>query len=82
MSELEELIQLCERIAKRNGDEFKYRIELEPGRHGFLYRFDCYETEERHSFITGSGANIRAAVKAAREELVASCEEWGYIFPV
>ena len=81
MSELEELIQLCERIAKRNDDEFKYRIAVEPGRHGVLFRFVCEETCDNHEFVTGSGGNLHNALKDARESLVSACEEWSYIFP-
>ena len=76
MIDLEQLIQLCERIAKGHDDKFAYQIEIEPGRHGFLYRFNCYEIADRHSFITGSGASIQAAVKEAIDQAEEFAEEF------
>lgn len=79
-AKVNELVSRLEKVAKKNKDEFKYRIEVNPNvtRGGANYRFVCTEKADGHEFVTGAGETIGSAVDDADESVGESCEGWGY----
>jgi hypothetical protein len=84
-AKIQELIKRLEAIAKKNGDEFEYRIRLEPpprqglsGRKALVYRFEAIETADHHAFLDGFGNSIAEAVEAAENGVSEACKHWGY----
>lgn len=74
-----DIIKRLQNIAKRNHDEFAYRIELEMTRGGELvYWFKCIETADRHTFVDGFGTTIEEAIIGANANITEACEHWGY----
>ena len=73
------IVEKLQGIAKTNEDEFAYAINLEVQRNGRTrFVFDVTETADGHSFLTGFGETIKAAVEDAEEGIDAACKEWGY----
>lgn len=82
MNELSELIQKLEGIATKNGDDFRYCIDVTIRHHQpHSYIFRSIETVDGHDFLTGEGFSIESAVAAASSDLESTCEEWGYDIP-
>ena len=78
---LERLVTRLQAIAKKNNDQFRYKIEIEPIRKGgpaFQYRFVCEETAEHHALLTGCGETLEEAVIDAANEVENACQEWDY----
>lgn len=75
---LECLVIRLQAIAKMNGDQFRYKIDIEPTRNGIQYVFICEETVDSHALLTGNGATIEAAVADAEKDVGQACQEWGY----
>lgn len=78
MKELDDLIERLDKIAKKNEDEFRYRIDISKTRAGLRYSFGCSETADGHTFTSGVGADIAAAVKDANDSIPEALEQWGY----
>jgi hypothetical protein len=77
-SSLERLVIRLQAIAKKNSDQFRYKIQIEPTRKGIQYSFVCEETADGHALLTGCGATIEAAVADAEKDVDEACQEWGY----
>lgn len=77
---IETIVEWLEAIAKKNDDEFKYKITIEPTRRGLEYSFECRESADDHLFVSGDGPSIEDAVGNSAFQLGESCEEWGYDF--
>jgi len=76
---IDQLVQRLGRIAKKNKDEFKYRVDIQLGRSGALvYSFVVTETADGHEFLTAQGVTVEGAVEQAFKEIDESCETWGY----
>ena len=76
---LNQLIERLQRIAVKNHDEFRYKIEITPRRVGGTdYRFICQENAEGHAFLIGTGYTIDLAVADANNSVLGACEDWGY----
>lgn len=76
---LEPLVRRLEAIAKKNRDEFGYRIEVDVDRSGTIsYRFVAIETADRHEFVTGYGKTIDEAAETAMKDVEEACELWSY----
>lgn len=80
---LHELIERLDRIAKANGDEFGYRIDIES--RGPLVApkltFVAYEKADGHIFVMSSHSVISVALLGAKEAITAALREWGYKEP-
>lgn len=73
------LVNELERIAKKNRDEFRYRIGIRPIRDGSLeFSFVCEEKADGHVFLTGYGGTVTAAVEDARSGIPHALKEWEY----
>lgn len=76
---LDGLIDWLQRIAQKNNDEFRYKIEIRcPRSGGKQFTFVCQETVEGHVFLESSGDDLDAVVKHAIQEVPECCEDWGY----
>lgn len=72
---------MLQAIAKRNKDEFCYRIELDPNHPLLEYTFICEEAADGHTFLSGSGTSLTDAVDDAMTGLKDACKDWGYKMP-
>lgn len=68
------LINKLDKIAKKNGDEFVYRIDIEKNK----FRFACEESTENHCFTDGVGFSIEEALNDAENFIKEACKRWGY----
>lgn len=76
---MNELIYRLQRIAEKNGDEFRYRIDVEKRRNGLSYQFVAEETAERHVFLSsGERDSYESAIADAWLNIPAACKSWGY----
>lgn len=75
---LDALVRRLDRIAKKNSDRFRYKIEINPTRAGIAYIFNCEETADGHTLVCGSGVTIEEAAKQAWDRIEESCQEWDY----
>ncbi len=73
-----EIIRRLQGIAKKNGDEFQYKIELEPTVRGLRYTFVCEETADGHVFVDGGGFTLDLAIQDAEGGISGACSSWGY----
>ena len=73
-----DLITTLNRIAKKNKDEFAYRIVINQNRTGLEYIFECSENCDGHPFVTGISDSIEQALDNALLEIDSCCKEWGY----
>lgn len=79
MNELENMIARLDAIAKKNGDEFKYRLDLELTKSGRLaFTFVCSGAADDHEFLSASGRTIEEVVAEAYAGRLEACEAWGY----
>lgn len=80
MSEkLKLVVQRLARVARKNKDEFKFKVEVGLTRAGgLLYRFVSQETAEGHEFCTAQGLTIDDAAEAAMADIGECCKAWGY----
>ncbi len=80
MEKLNQLVSRLQRIAKKNDDAFRYRIDIKPGCNGgvVFLEFVAEETADGHCFTSGSGTTIDAAVDIADAEIKNALGEWGY----
>ena len=67
---MKEFIERLQAIAKKNGDEFNFRIEIHPCRDGLSYQFICEESMDTHEFLSGVGDTIEDAIADAKKNLV------------
>lgn len=74
---IDELTTRLNKIAKKNYDEFRYKIDLE-NRMGYKYKFSCIETTDCHEFVTGFGLTPEEAVEDASKWIQEALESWGY----
>lgn len=75
---IEELIAALQAIAKKNDDEFSFRMEFEFRKGAIWYHFICEETADHHTFVDGSGFSIDTAVDDAISSIADACKQWGY----
>jgi len=76
---MEQLIHRLEAIAKKNRDEFRYRIELDVLRDGKVrYNFIAEETADGHCLVGGSGMTIEEAVADTNAKIPEYIKSWGY----
>jgi hypothetical protein len=74
-----ELITMLEVIARKNKDQFKYKIDINVNHRGFSFRFVATETVDGHEFLIGRGATIQAAIADAMINVEGSCKRCGYL---
>jgi hypothetical protein len=73
------LIKRLENIAKRNRDEFRYRMEFEINKRGELeYWFTAVETADDHTFVEGVGSSIVETISNAMGNITDACSNWNY----
>lgn len=77
---IEKITKKLDVVAAKNKDKFSYHIEIET-RRGIEFYFKALETADRHTFVSGRGATVEAAVANAEAELPDACKEWGYTLP-
>lgn len=75
---IKELVDRLEKIAKKNKDEFDYKISIRLVKNGFMYLFECFENSCGHLFLEGIGSTIERAVSDASKGIEDSCREWDY----
>jgi hypothetical protein len=79
MEALNDLINKLERIAVRNKDKFRYRIEIDISTSKKIsFHFISEETADNHCFVDGVGETIEKAVEDAAGSIKDVCESWGY----
>lgn len=74
---IRDLVGRLDKIAKKNRDTFRYRMEIH-NVNNIRYRFIAEETAERHEFTSGYGFTIQEAVKAAEDGIPEALKQWGY----
>ena len=76
---MKKLIQRLEKIAKKNGDTFEYRINVDIDKDGDIsYWFQCREIADNHTFACGDGFTIEEAIVNTTRHIPDACEHWGY----
>jgi len=78
MDKIQLLIIRLQSIAKKNRDDFSYKIDINISRSGITYRFVATETADNHEFLDGFGVTIDDAVDNAERSIEACCKQWGY----
>ncbi len=71
---IQELITKLSAIARKNGDRFRFRIELAAN----TYSFVCKEHTDGHEFIRCTAGDLFACVHAALAEIPNACKTWDY----
>ena len=78
-NKLKNLIVKLDNIAKKNNDEFRYKINIDFKKYNELHiHFIAEETVDNHVFITGGGFTIDNALKVAELSIDDACKSWGY----
>ena len=75
---IQKLVDRLEKIAKKNKDRFRYRIDIEPSFRATTYTFVCSEMADGHDFCSGFGADIETAINNADKDVENCCDAWGY----
>lgn len=78
---LTRLVRRLMEIARKNNDEFRFRIEIDAPRQPqgpLSFNFVCEETADSHTLLNGRGPSIEAAVEAAEADIKDACKSWGY----
>lgn len=79
MNAIETLVAKLQAIAKKNGDEFSFTVEVSNSKNtGFRYYFKCLETADGHTFTCGAGSTIEEACAEADSEIAEACRAWDY----
>jgi hypothetical protein len=77
---VEQIVKKLNAVAVKNNDSFSYSLEIET-RRGIEFYFKAIERADSHTFVSGRGATVEAAVANAESGLAEACEEWGYKLP-
>lgn len=73
------LIERLDKIAKLNGDNFDYGIEINQyGKKAVRYIFTATEITDRHIFISGTGVTILDTLLDAASGITNACKLWDY----
>jgi hypothetical protein len=77
---IKQLIQTLERVAEKNSDVFRYRIEIEthPRTGAFIFQFIALESADGHEFVSGKGRTLEEAASRASADIDSACDAWGY----
>lgn len=77
---MKEIIDHLQRIAKANGDHFKFHIDMIPGRNEIKYILYVDEEDDGHTFLaTYITDNLGDLGKDISVEMIKdSCREWDY----
>jgi hypothetical protein len=79
MDALTKLVNRLQAIAKKNDDEFEYRVDILPKLDGSLhYELVVQEKADGHCFVSASSGSIENCASAAELVVKAACEDWGY----
>lgn len=79
---LETLITELESIAKKNQDQFLYRIGLRPLRDGGMeFSFICQDSADKHEFLVGYGNSIEDCILDAKKGIPDALKAWEYEYP-
>jgi hypothetical protein len=77
--EIQKLIERLQRIARKNEDEFRYSIDIEPPRRGVIvFVFNVTERADGHSFIAAEADTLEKLIANAEAQIPSALEEWGY----
>ena len=73
---MKEIIAQLQRIAKANGDSFKYHIDIFPSKEP-IFEFVVEEDEDNHIFIQAQIENLEK-VDISQQDLIEACNVWDY----
>lgn len=75
--DLTDLVLKLHTIAKKNDDDFRYRLEIDPTRKP-RFIFVVKETADGHAFLVAPGQTISDVIALANDQIPGACKEWGY----